>query len=75
MEAVPLEKFQQSAPPSFNADSRFTSKVSQLPGLTNPPPNAEPASKKAEPDSKKATPETKAEPDARSAAPTEKKAR
>jgi membrane fusion protein, multidrug efflux system len=75
VEEVPLEKFQQSTPPSFNTDSRFTSKVSQLPGLTNPPPKAQPASKGAKPESKKGTPEKKAEPEPRPAAPTEKKAR
>jgi membrane fusion protein, multidrug efflux system len=75
VEEVPLEKFQHSAPPSFNADSRFTSKVSQLPGLTNPPPTAEPASKNAEPEPKKSAPEIRSVPDPRSAAPIEKKAR
>jgi membrane fusion protein, multidrug efflux system len=86
---APMERFEHAAPPSFNADPRFTSKVSRLPGIANQSPDAEPAAKKAgpeskkakpepnnsEPESKKSTPDTKAGPDQGSSAPPEKKAR
>jgi membrane fusion protein, multidrug efflux system len=74
-EEAPLERFEHTAPPSFNADPRFTSKVSRLPGIDNQSPDVEPAAKKAAPESKKSTPDTKAEPDQGSSAPIEKKAR
>lgn len=88
-EEVPLEKFQHGAPQSLNGDPRFTSKVSRLPGVASPPPDAGPAEKQAGPETKKAdpgsknaapetrkgTPEIKADPDQRSSAPTEKNAR
>ena len=79
---VPLEQFRQTAPQPFNADSRFSSKVSRLPGMDNQSPAAEPTDKKVDPESNKArpesnkrTPDTKAEPAQPSSAPTEKKAR
>ncbi len=74
---VPMETYQQTAPRPFNADPRFSSKVSRLPGMDKPSPVAEPAEKqvKAEPESKKSAPDTKTEPDQRSKAATEKKAR
>jgi membrane fusion protein, multidrug efflux system len=74
-EEAPMERFEQTAPPSFNADPRFTSKVSRLPGIDNQSQHAEPAAKKVAPESKKSTPRTKAEPDQGSKAPIEKKAR
>jgi membrane fusion protein (multidrug efflux system) len=81
-DAVSLEQFQHTVPRPFNADPRFSSKVSRLPGIDNQPPDAEapdkqvpPESKKTEPESKKGTPDTKAGPVERSSAPPEKKAR
>jgi membrane fusion protein (multidrug efflux system) len=77
----PLEKYQNTAPPSFNADPRFSSKVSQLPGIDNPATGAGPTtkptapeSKQREPEPKNSNPDTKAGPDPRSPAPVEKKA-
>jgi membrane fusion protein, multidrug efflux system len=77
----PLEKYQNTAPPSFNADPRFSSKVSQLPGIDNSATDVRPAtkptapeSKQREPEPKKSNPDTKAGPDPRSPAPVEKKA-
>lgn len=77
-----LEQFQQIGPRPFNADPRFSSKVSRLPGMDNHSPGAQPADKnskpapdKVEPESKKSSPDTKAEPDQRSSATPEKKAR
>jgi membrane fusion protein, multidrug efflux system len=79
---VSLEQFQLTVPRPFNADPRFSSKVSRLPGIDNQLPDVEaadkqvpPQPKKAEPESKKGTPDTKAGPDQRSSAPPEKKAR
>ena len=77
----PLENFQNAAPPTVNADPRFTSKVTQLPGIDNARPEPAPADKKAEPElkqpepeRKKTNPDTKAGPDPRSPAQVEKKA-
>jgi membrane fusion protein (multidrug efflux system) len=75
VEEVPLEKFQHSGPPSFSADPRFSSKVSQLPGVDIEPSGAEPEDKKAAPESKKAEPESKkAAPESKKAEPESKKA-
>jgi membrane fusion protein, multidrug efflux system len=70
-----LEQFRQTAPAPFNADPRFSSKVSQLPGMDDQSPDPPSADKKAEPESKNSPPDPKAEPGQRSNAPTEKKAR
>jgi hypothetical protein len=82
VEEVPLAQFRHTAPRPYNADPRFSSKVSRLPGVDQPPPALEPAAKKAapepkkaEPESKKSTPDTKAEPEQRSGTAIEKKAR
>ncbi len=77
-----FEKYQHTAPPSLNADPRFSSKVSQLPGVANQAPDAgppdktpEPALKKPEPESKTSSPDPKAKPDRGAAGPIKRQAR
>jgi multidrug efflux pump subunit AcrA (membrane-fusion protein) len=79
-EEVAMGTYQHSAPPSLNSDPRFGSKVSQLPGVANEPPEAKssapapaperkPEAKQGEP--RKISPETRATPDQKPPAPTE----
>jgi membrane fusion protein (multidrug efflux system) len=88
-EEVPLDKFQQKAPQAFNADPRFSSKVSRLPGIdtqspgdspqeksaTPEPKKVEPGPKKALPEAKTSSSEAKVDGDLRPVVPTEKKGR
>ncbi len=56
---APLAQFQHAAPSAFNADSRFTSKVSRLPGMDSQstPTPTQPATTPARPEPKKTAPE------------------
>lgn len=72
---VPLEQFEHSAPAAYNADPRFSSQVTRIPGLDTAPRNAPPEAKKPEPGSRKTAPEPAAKPVDKPAAQPEKKAR
>jgi membrane fusion protein (multidrug efflux system) len=86
---APLEKYQKTAPPTYNTDPRLNSKVSHVPGFDSLPPGgepsaprsgpeprrAEPGAKKSPPDAEKAVPDTKAKPGASPATTPQKRGR
>ena len=72
---VPLEQFERSAPATYNADPRFSSQVSQIPGMGPPPKKPATEAKTAEPESRKTAPDPGAKPVDKSGAQPEKKAR
>ena len=54
---APMKQFEQTGPQPFNSDSRFTSKISRLPGNdSKPPPKADEPARKSAPAEKKAPP-------------------
>jgi hypothetical protein len=71
---VPLEQYERSAPAAYNADPRFSSEVSRIPGMEPSPRKAEPETKKAEPDGRKTAPAPAAKPVDKSEPGSEKKA-
>ncbi len=72
---VPLDQFERSAAPSYNADPRFSSQVSRIPGMEPQPKEIAPEAKKSEPRSEKSAPTPPAKPVDKSGAEPEKKAR
>jgi hypothetical protein len=70
-----LEQFERSAPPSYNADPRFSSQVFRIPGIDPQPKKTAPEAKKTEPESRKTAPDPAANPVEKSGAEPEKKAR
>jgi RND family efflux transporter MFP subunit len=72
---VPLEQFERSAPPAYNADPRFTSQVSRIPGMDPQPKKTATEAKKTEPETQKPAPDPAAKPVEKSGAEPEKKAR
>jgi membrane fusion protein, multidrug efflux system len=72
---VPIEQFERSAPAGYNADPRYSSQVSRIPGVEPSPKKAAPEAKKAKPESQKTAPDPAAKPVDKSGAQPEKKAR
>jgi membrane fusion protein, multidrug efflux system len=72
---VPLDQFERSAAPSYNADPRFSSQVTRIPGMEPQPKEIAPEAKKTEPRSEKPAPAPPAKPVDKSGAEPEKKAR
>jgi hypothetical protein len=72
---VPLGQFQRPAPPAYNADPRFNSQVTRIPGMDPHPKKSAPEAKKTDPGSQKTAPDPAAKPVDKSGAEPEKKAR
>jgi membrane fusion protein (multidrug efflux system) len=69
-----LEQFERSAPPSYNADPRFSSQVYRIPGIDPQPKKTAPEAKKTDSGSPKTAPDPAAKPAEKSGAEPEKKA-
>jgi hypothetical protein len=69
-----LEQFERTAPPSYNADPRFSSRVYRIPGVDPQPKQTAPEAKKTDSGSPKTAPDPAARPAEKSGAEPAKKA-